>query len=169
MAFALAGSLSSPSVISLKIAIAFATEGDKICLLIVEVLVCAAAGALAHSKKQRDWNPRNAVLLPPFLTEAAILQGESDADDLLKIFARSITEWAKEDETTNEAYKANNDDSVVTIEAEDAKSKPSKAKLAAAETFTTIADDCDDVLVFLQAIAVKYPRFIAAPLSFRAD
>ena len=40
--------------------------------------------------------PRNAVLLPPFLKEAVILYGHLDADKLLKIFARSITEWVKE-------------------------------------------------------------------------
>ena len=34
---------------------------------------------------------------------------------------------------------------------------------------TTIADYCDDVLAFLQAVAVKYTRFIAAPLSLHAD
>ena len=34
---------------------------------------------------------------------------------------------------------------------------------------STIADDCDDFLAFLQAVAVKYPRFIAAPLSLCAD
>ena len=91
MAFALAWNLISPSVISLKIEIAFATDGDKICLPIAEVFLCAVAGYLARSKKQRDWTPRNAVLLPPFLTEAAILHRESDVGDLLKIFACSIT------------------------------------------------------------------------------
>ena len=75
MAFALAGDLSSPSVISLKIDIDFAVDGDKICLPIAEVLLCAAAGNLARSKKQQDWTSRNAVLLIEFLTEAAILRG----------------------------------------------------------------------------------------------
>ena len=44
---------------------------------------------------------------------------------------------------------ANNDDSVVTIEAKDAKAKPGKAKQAAAEAFTTIAEDGDNVLAFI--------------------
>ena len=75
VAFALAGDLSSPSVISLKIEISFAADGDKIRLPIAEVLLRAAASDLTKSKKQRDWTPHNAVLLPPFLTEAAILHG----------------------------------------------------------------------------------------------
>ena len=101
MAFDLAEDISSPSVVSLKIDIAFAADGDKICLLITEVLLHAAASDLARSKNQRDWTLRNAVLLPPFLTEDAILHGELDTGELLKIFARSITEWAKEEETAS--------------------------------------------------------------------
>ena len=97
VAFALAGDLSLPSVISLKIEIAFSADGDKMRLPIAEVLLCAAAGNLALSIKQRYWNPHNAVLLPLFLTEAAILHDKSDTGDLLNIFARSITAWAKEE------------------------------------------------------------------------
>ena len=102
MAFVLAGNLSSPSVIYLKIEIAFAANDNKIHLPIAEVLLCAAAGDLARSKKQRDWTPHNDVFLPTFLTEAAILHGESDAGELLKVFARSITDWAKEERPTSE-------------------------------------------------------------------
>ena len=122
VAFTLAGNLSSPSVISLKIKIAFAPDGDKIHLPIAEVLLRAAAGDLARSKKQRDWTSLNAVLLPPFLTEAEILHGESDAGELLNIFARSITEWASDADFSIEADEANDDDIVVTIEAAESKS-----------------------------------------------
>ena len=51
VAFALAGDLRSPSVISLKIDIAFAADNDKIRLLIAEVLLCAAVSNLTQSKK----------------------------------------------------------------------------------------------------------------------
>ena len=37
------------------------------------------------------------------------------------------------------------------------KAKQASAETAAAETLATIADDCDDVLAFLQAVAVKSP------------
>ena len=94
--FALTEYLSSPSVISLKTEIAFAADDNTIRIPIAEVLLLAADGDFTRSKKQRDCTPRNAVLLPPFLTEAANLHGESDPGELLKIFARSITEWAKE-------------------------------------------------------------------------
>ena len=70
----------------------FSADVENIRLPIAEVLLCAAAGDLARSKKQQDWTPHNAVLLPPFLTEAAILHGELEAGKLLKIFARSIME-----------------------------------------------------------------------------
>ena len=174
VAFALADDLSSPYVISFKIEITFAEDGNKIHLPIAEVILCAAAGDLARSKKQRKWTLRNVFLLPPFLTEAVILHSKSDAGKLLKIFARSITEWAKDKNTTSEADEANNDDIVVIIEAKDAKAKLGKAKqatakTAAAETLTNITDNCNDVLAFLQAVTVKYPRVIAAPLSLHAD
>ena len=78
--------------------ISFETEGDKICLPITEFLLRSAAGDLVRSKNQRDWTPRNAVLIPPFFTEAAILNLESDAGEILKCFAQSVTERAEEGE-----------------------------------------------------------------------
>ena len=78
MDFALAGNLIPPSVILFNIKIAFATDRENIRLPIAEVLLRAAAGDLTQSKKQRNWTSHNAVLLLPFLTEAAILHGESD-------------------------------------------------------------------------------------------
>ena len=74
----------------------------------------------------------------------------------------------------SKADEANDDDSVVTIEAAEAKANPGKAnqasaKTAAVETLATITDDCDNILAFLQAVAVKSPRVLAAPLSIRAD
>ena len=173
MAFALADDLSLPSVISFNIDIAFATDGKKIRLPIAEVLLRAAAGNLAQSKKQRDLTSCNAVLLPPFLTEAAILHGELDGGELLKIFARSITEWASDADPSSEADEASNDNSVATIEAAEAKNpgkaKQASAETAAAETLATITDDCGNVLDFLQAVAVKSPRVLASSLSLCAD
>ena len=170
MAFSLAGDPSPTSVISLKIEIDFAADGNKIRISVTEVLLHTAAGDLAHSNKQRDWTPRNAFLLTPFLTEDMILHGESDAGELLKIFSRSITECAKEGENTSKVDDDNDKDSVITIKAEDEKTvTPGKAKQATAETFTTIADNCDNVLAFLQAVTVKSPQVIVSPLSLCAD
>ena len=92
--------------------------------------------------------------------EAAILHGETDAGELLNIFARSITEWASDADSSSEADETNDDDSVVTIEAAEAKANPGKAKqasakTAAAETLSTITDNCYGVLAFLQAVSVK--------------
>ena len=47
--------------------------------------------------------------------------------------------------------------------------KKGKARQATIKMLTTIADDCDNVLAFFQDITVKYPLFIADPLSLHAD
>ena len=113
------------------------------------------------------------------MTEAVILHGKLDAGELLKIFALSITEWAPNADSLIKANEASDDDSVVTIEAAEAKkpgkanpasaetaaadmenpgkAKQASAKTAAAETLATITDDCDNVLAFLQSVAIKYP------------
>ena len=101
MYFALGGDLIPPSVVSIKMDIAFAADGNKISLQITEVLLRAAVGNLTRSKKQRDWTPRHTVLLPPLLTESAILNKELDTSKLLNIFARSITDWARERENAS--------------------------------------------------------------------
>ena len=130
----------------------------------------AAAGDLTRSNKQRDWTPRNAVLLPPFLTEAAILHGESDAVEFLRIFARSITKWAKEGETASGEDGDNDKYRKSGVEAEDEKTtKEGKANQATTKTLATISEDCDDILSFLQAIVVKSPQVITSPLSLQAD
>ena len=71
--FALAGSIDSPSVVSIDINIAFTINGKKIRHPIPEVLLHAAAGDLMRLNNQRYWTLRSTVLLPPFLTEAEIL------------------------------------------------------------------------------------------------
>ena len=121
VAFSLAGYLSSPSVTSLKIEIAFDADSDKTLLPNGEVLLHAAAGNIRRSKKQRYSTSRNVVLLPTFLMKAAILHGELDTCELLKIFSHSVTKWVKEEETTSEADEDNNNNSIITIEAEDTK------------------------------------------------
>ena len=107
-------------MISFNLKIAFAPEGEKTRLPITDVLLRAAAGDLKVSKKQQDWQSLNAVLLPPFLTEVAILHGESDTGELLNIFAQSITKWALDTAPPIEADEASDDDSVVTVEAPEA-------------------------------------------------
>ena len=49
------------------------------------------------------------------------------------------------------------------------KAKQASAETAAAEMLASFAVDCNDVLVFLQAVAVKSPRVLAAPLSLCAE
>ena len=98
----LAGSLNSPYDVPINSNIAFSITGYKICLPIAEVLLHISVIDLARSKKQRDWAPLNVALLPPFLTEAELLDGDNSAEDILKIYARTITELAAEDDEDDE-------------------------------------------------------------------
>ena len=79
MVFALAGSLDSHSLFSININIVFIVNGDKISLRIADVLLRAAVRNFARSEKQQDWMTHNAIILPPFLTEGAILDKETSA------------------------------------------------------------------------------------------
>ena len=121
VAFALADDPSSPSIILFNIEIAFATDSKNICLLIVEFLLCSGASDPARSKKQRNWTSCNAILLPKFSTYAAILHGDSNTGELLKIFARSIKDWTSDADPLSEANKARDNGSILTIEAAEAK------------------------------------------------
>ena len=49
------------------------------------------------------------------------------------------------------------------------KGDQASSKTASAETLTTITDDCNDVLAFLQAVSAKPPQALASPLSLCAD
>ena len=70
---------------------AFAGDGNNIRLPETDFLLRAAAGELAKLKKLRDWMARNAVLLPPFLTDIALTVRETTAEALLKIFSKMTT------------------------------------------------------------------------------
>ena len=80
----------------IDVIIASAMDSNKIRLPISEVLLRAAAGDLARSKKQSYWTPLNAVLM-----EAEILDGETSAEYLLKKFSRTVMERATGEEEYN--------------------------------------------------------------------
>ena len=67
----------------------------NILLPIDEVLLRSADGYPMRSNKNQDWTPRSAVLLPSFLTEAEVLNGETSVEELLMIFARYIMDRAE--------------------------------------------------------------------------
>ena len=157
-------------MISFNLEIAFSPDEEKIRLPITEGLLRVAAGDPKAPKKQRDWQSLNAVLLPPFLTEAVIIHGESDAGELLKIFAQAITEWASDTAPPSEADEASDDNIIIPVEATEAsenkkpgkpkasadtpateakkrgKAKQASAETAAAEMLAPFAVNCDDVL-----------------------
>ena len=60
------------------------------------VILLFATRYFANTKKQRDWALHNTVPIPLFLTETEILDEETSAEELLKIFARFIMERAEE-------------------------------------------------------------------------
>ena len=68
---------------SIDIERAFYGDGEKICLPTTEVLLRKAADKIAKLKKFWDWTSRNAVLLPPFLTEIVLANGETASEVLL--------------------------------------------------------------------------------------
>ena len=79
-------------------------------------------------------------------------------------------EWVKKGETASGEDGDNDEDSEGGVGAEDEKTtKRGKVNQATSEALATIADNCDNVLAFLQVVAVKSPRVVAAPLSLRAD
>ena len=54
-AFALSISLEFPTVVSIDANCDFSSNGEKIRLLVTEVLLCTAVGNLTHSKNLRNW------------------------------------------------------------------------------------------------------------------
>ena len=90
--FYLVGLLETPTVVSIDSNIAFANAGDKIQLPVTELILRAATGDLARSKKQRYWVAINTILLLPFLVESSILDREMAEVNLLNIFTKCISE-----------------------------------------------------------------------------
>ena len=72
----------------IDINLTFAKDGKNIRLSMTEVLIRAATSDLAKSKNPRNWTSRNTLLLPPFLTEIVVTDGDTVAEALLKIFSR---------------------------------------------------------------------------------
>ena len=164
-AFALDGPLKAPTVVMIDIERGFADDGKKIRLPTTEVLLHTAAGELAKLEKLRDWTARNAVLFPLLLTEIALTVGETTAEVLLKIFTERITNHEVEN-----AAEASDVDEEIRSNEDNGKSKTRQTKYVMTRGATDrIAADCDNILTFPQAIALKASRVQAAPLSLRED
>ena len=89
-------------------------------------------------------------------------------EELLNIFVRSITKREEEEEDSNGEEDNNNSKEEEEAE-EDTKKKTEKKRKATVETLATIVDNCNNILAFLQAVAVESPRVIATPLSLRTN
>ena len=164
--FSLAGSLDTIAMVSVDVKRNFSGDSKKICLQTTEVLLRAASGDLAKSKKLRDWKSRNAVLLLPFLTEAVVADRETAAEALLKTNSEKIQENGAKN-TPEETDK--DEDSGSKTDKGKEKSNTRSAKYATAHDATVgIAADCNNVLMFLQAVALKSQRLLVSVLSLRA-
>ena len=163
--FVLEGSLEASTVVSIDIERALARNGKKVHYLTTKVLLLAATGKLAKSKKLREWMARNAVLFPPFLTDTALNDRETTVEALLKIFTDRINNQEVEnaaDELDAEVERrsdAENKKSAKTRSTKDA---------TARDTADGITTNCDNILLFFQAVALKAPRVHAASLSLQA-
>ena len=140
--------------------------GNKIRIPVTKVLSCASVGNLARSKKHRYWVVLNAVLLPPFLTEDAILDRKTTVANLLKLSAKCIAANLVEEEN-DKLVKEEEDD--FPIEGEDMEHKGNDRAKYNSETLATIAANNNSVLAFFQAVMVKSPQIIATPLFLCAD
>ena len=98
--------------------------------------------------------------------EITLTVGETTAEALLKIFEDRITEQDLE----NAAEESDADKESRSDEDNEKISKKILTKDAMARDATEIITaDCDNILAFLQAVALKSPRIQAAPLLLRAD
>ena len=108
----------------------------------------------------------NAIFLPPFLSEASILDGKKSAANLLKVFAKCIAVKGTEEEE-DKSEEEEEDQSV--IEGKDTENKIENSPKDNSETLATITAKLNDVLASLQAMAVKLPWIISAPLLLCAN
>ena len=148
-------------MVLIDIECAFAGNGEKIRLRTTEVLLRAAAGELAKSKKLRDWTPRNEVLLPPLLTDITRTVVETTTEALLEIFSKRITEQ----EVENAADESDADKESRSDKDNEKSGKTRSTKDAAARDATDeIVANYNNILAFLQAVALKAPQVQTALL-----
>ena len=109
----------------------------------------------------------NALLLPPFLTKAVILEGETASGELLNIFAAKIAERGLQ-----YATKELEDESASESDGENTKdmngNKKEKSAMSCDAT-DEISYDCNNSLALLQVVAVKSLQVAAAPLLLHAE
>ena len=71
---------------------AFTRSGKNIPLLILEVLLLTEVGYTSSSKKISDQAVLNAILLPPFLVDAVVLEVQAQESELRKTYIAKILE-----------------------------------------------------------------------------
>ena len=145
----------------------FSGYGENICLLMTGVLLPAAAVELEKSKNPWDLTPRKTALLPTFLTKIVLADRENVEEAILK----TLVERINKQEANNSTEESDDDEESQSDEHNDkerAKTRSTK-DAAARNAIDRILSYWDDVHAFLQAVDLKAPRVLAAPLSLQAD
>ena len=130
-----------------------------------EKILCAAASELAKLKKLWYRTSKNAVLLPPILTDIALTNRETAAEALLMIFAKSINDQEVEifaeilDEKEESGSDNDNKKSAKTRSMKDATARNAMDGLTA---------NCEKIITLLQVVALKAPQVQAVPLSLQS-
>ena len=166
-AFALEGSLEAPTMVLIGVERDFTGDGKKIRLLTAEVLLCTAVGDLAKSKNLQDWASMNSVLLPSFLTGAFVTDRETVVESLLKIFTDNINNHEadnKPEDIDKDKYIGSGED-----KEKDYVNTRSTKGVTARDATNGIADNYNDIIAFIQAVALKAPQVMAKPLFMQAD
>ena len=105
------------------------------------------------------------IVLLPFLTKVVILDRETSAADIIKVFASNIPERRSEAVTNTSGSKGGDD----LGEGDYTTNKMKDRKAVARQEKDSTTVDCENVLDFLQSIAVKSPNVEAVPLSLHVD
>ena len=164
--FALVESLKVKTVVSIDFEPAFADDVKNIRLLTTEVILCATAGDLKKKKLSQLYIQERRS--PPAISDGGSCQQlKTAAEALLNISTEKIHDNGAENnpgDTEEDEYSGS-----------DKKNVKEKAKTRSEKVATTrdgtagIADECNDVLTFLQAVSLKAPQVLAAPLLLQVN
>ena len=125
-------------------------------ILTTEVLLRAVVRNHSKSKNLHDWKALSTILLPPLLTAAVVIEGELAAAELLNKLISNIPERGLES-TTYELDSESTSRSDKEKNTKDTKDKVTGKPATVRNTTDKIAANFDNILTFLQTVAVKGP------------
>ena len=105
------------------------------------------------------------IVLLPLLTKVVILDRETSAADIIKVFASNIPDFRSEAAANTSGSEGGDE----LGEGDYTTNKTKDRKAAARQDTDSTTVDCANVLDFLQSIAMKSIRVEAIPLSLQVD